>query len=59
MKIEITRPCYVAGNNRVVGEVVEGESKHLAPAIGAQRAKLASADAKVGKPMKSTPKRAD
>ena len=49
MKIAIIRPCFVAGSNRVVGEVVEGESRDLSPAIGANRAVAAPDDAKAGK----------
>ena len=53
MKVMITKTCYVAGKNRVVGEVVEGSRRDLMPAVGALRAEAAAEDAKVGKPAKA------
>lgn len=52
MKILITRPCFVAGENRVVDEVLECDAAHAGPTLGANRAVFAAEDAKVGRPPK-------
>jgi hypothetical protein len=60
MKIKITRNCFVAGQPRSVGEVVECAAADGWPAVGANRAEIAADDAKVGMPARrGRPRKSD